>query len=311
MTKENLDEINFDVESAQGKISNKNIELSTFEYELEWKTVNCIQQAIKDLENIGVEFEEAIAIVSDHINELNDISGSNPPDVPGVEKDDSDIVGDNVTPPVETPTTGVEPTPTPTTGVEPTPTPTTGVEPTPTPTTEVEPTPTPTSPKRDGDDHSGGHSHHDDPQPEIPKIVDTAEITKEYTKFKLTSDASDDSSLYIPKGTKVTVVDSNVVDGCVKVKLSNGQEGYVSVEDLLMKSNASEISKAYIKTDLLEKVELKFGTSEEAYTICEIDKNVELSVIGYDKTSNMFKVRLQDGSEGYVNSDYLHIRTNN
>ena len=78
-----------------------------------------------------------------------------------------------------------------------------------------------------------------------------------------------------------------------------------------MKSNASEISKAYIKTDLLEKVELKFGTSEEAYTICEIDKNVELSVIGYDKTSNMFKVRLQDGSEGYVNSDYLHIRTNN
>ena len=381
------DEINFDVESATEATNGKAIEITTIDYSPEWKTVNCLDQAMKDIEGINTTYEELLAGIASHITELDSISDVDTPDVPHTsgeseEAADEPEVLDETTPQetgeessteeeegevkgeqkesgeqleeeTEEQSTGEE-------GEKPEEQqdqkeneedPAEEKQPDQKPgenlTEETEDQPKPeeekpeekpdgqpeTKPEEEPEQEPEKEEHqdpkpdperkpqggsHDKPEqtkptlpPAPPKIVDTAVVKSEYAQFKLTSDPNDTNVFYLKEGTSVTIVDFNESNGLIKVQLSDGQEGWMTPESLNLKSNAVEISKAYVNVNVTKPVEMRFGTTENSPVITTLEHSKEFSVIGIDTETNMVKIRLESGIEGYVSGEYLQLRSNN
>jgi len=160
----------------------------------------------------------------------------------------------------------------------------------------------------DFDNNSKGKNNDNDHNEKL--IVDKAIIKIKKATFIYEKDGKK-NELELDENTKVTILDDGeVVDGYVKIKLENGLEGYVKADSLVMKSETQFISKAVIKDNLTNVVNLKLGKSDNSMTIRKIEPGEQLDVIGIVEDKKLIKVRTSDGLEGYISKDYLHVYVN-
>ena len=343
------EEINFDIEDAESHLKNEEIDLRKIDYSDEWKTTTCIDSTFDELETILDNFYQQVISINRYIASINDISLTDPPDIEDdtIEEDDTPIEEtldtdeqDNTDDNVDLEDMGEESD----TDIKEDDTESlideeehledmseetdTDIKEDDTESLIDEEEhlenmsedsdsnyyekPDETESVIDEEEHLENINHDSDGNNyEKPdEIIDTAFIKTKIALFIL--DPNDESSaITLNYGTMVTIIDEDFENGLVKVKLDDGREGYIKIETLSLKSDAKVLSNAQVRYGLQNEVTLRFGKSKDSSVIRTITQNDKLEVIGYLNEQNLVKVRMEDGTEGYVSQEYLIINVNN
>lgn len=141
-------------------------------------------------------------------------------------------------------------------------------------------------PKEDGDDGS------------------TNQTGKTTTALNLRSDASTNSTIKrtLPKGTSLVI--TKKLDGWYKVKLSDGTTGYVSSQYVSLSGGNEGTSELSIAAETTAGVNVRKTASTNGAILKVIDTGTKVTIT--ERTnSSWYKVKLSDGTVGYIYSSYL------
>lgn len=108
----------------------------------------------------------------------------------------------------------------------------------------------------------------------------------------------------VSEGTKLSVIDTSDSDW-YRVRLSDGTKGYISSDYLSKKEGGSKPAPAVnIPAVTTDYVNLRKSPNMDGAVIDVIPENTKLSIID-TSNSSWYKVKLSDGTTGYIYSSYL------
>lgn len=133
---------------------------------------------------------------------------------------------------------------------------------------------------------------------------DTSQTGKTTTALNLRSEANTNSTikLTLPKGTSLVI--TKKLDGWYKVKLSDGTTGYVASQYVSLSGDNNNSGELNIKAETTACVNVRKTASTNAPILKVIDSGTQVTIT--ERTnSSWYKVKLSDGTKGYIYASYL------
>ena len=134
----------------------------------------------------------------------------------------------------------------------------------------------------------------------------TGTVTADSLRIRTSPNTGGEIIAYYSSGDKVTVVSS--LNGWYKIRLSNGETGYVSSQYIKLDSESipepeptPQIRTGYSTGD---SVRIRSAASTSATILTTVNKGQSFKVIG-ESTNGWYNVELSNGTKGYISAQYV------
>ena len=105
----------------------------------------------------------------------------------------------------------------------------------------------------------------------------------------------------VNRGAQLTVI-GDMVNGWYKVRLANGTEGYIHGDYVSFTAPQTERT-GYCTGNT---VRVRQSPATQGAILTTVNRGIRLTVIG-EKTNGWYKIRLSNGTEGYIHGDYVNV----